>query len=161
MSYPATGNEVYVSFNLSHTMLSGIGKGTITREDVSADYLKNLFAQYGVIVSVKPEQRPLLEKVNELYGLELEMPETLKIFQLSEKNRRLVIISPQGLRRSKGSLLPSYTEEELEEATFSFTKYYVQGRHYDDLVAENEKLKKELEIEIAWRTRLDSEPDNN
>jgi len=155
MSYPQTGNEVFVSFSLSNTMLSGIGKGTITREDVSADYLKNLFAKYGVIVSAKPEQRRLLELVNEMYGLELEIPESLKIIQLSEKNRRLVNISVEGLRRQNGSLLPSYTEEEFAEATFSFVKYYVQSRHYDDLVAENEKLKKELESEIAWRTRAD------
>ena len=73
MGYPKTGNEVFVSFSLSNTMLSGIGKGTITREDVSADYLKNLFAKYGVIVSAKPEQRRLLELVNEMYGLELEI----------------------------------------------------------------------------------------
>ena len=108
MSYPKTGNEVYVSFNLSNTMLSGIGKGTITREDVSADYLKNLFAQYGVVVSAKPEQRKLLERVNELYDLGLDIPEQLKVFQLSEKNRRLVIITVQGLKRVGGSLLPSY-----------------------------------------------------
>ena len=57
MSYPKTGEEVYVSLNLSNTMLTGIGKGTITREEVSADYLKRLFARYGVIVSAKPEQR--------------------------------------------------------------------------------------------------------
>ena len=43
MGYPKTGNEVFVSFSLSNTMLSGIGKGTITREQVSADYLKDLF----------------------------------------------------------------------------------------------------------------------
>ena len=43
MSYPKTGHEVYVSLNLSNTMLTGIGKGTITREEVSADYLKRLF----------------------------------------------------------------------------------------------------------------------
>ena len=42
MSYPQTGNEVYVSFSLSNTMFTGIGKGTITREDVSVDYLKEL-----------------------------------------------------------------------------------------------------------------------
>ncbi|EKC46490.1 hypothetical protein LEA_19823, partial [human gut metagenome] len=36
--YNKTGQEVYVSLNLSNTMLTGIGKGTITREDVSADY---------------------------------------------------------------------------------------------------------------------------
>lgn len=154
MSYPQTGNEVFVSFSLSNTMLSGIGKGTITREEVSADYLKNLFGKYGVIVSAKPEQRKFLEKINEIYGLELDIPEKLKIIQLSEKNRRLVVISVQGLRRSGGSLLPEYTEEELQEATFSFVKYYVQGRHYDDLVAENEKLKKDLNAEIAWRTRV-------
>ena len=59
MSYPKTGEEVYVSLNLSNTMLTGIGKGTITREEVSADYLKRLFARYGVIVSAKPEQRRL------------------------------------------------------------------------------------------------------
>lgn len=156
MSYPKTGNEVYVSFNLSNTMLSGIGKGTITREDVSADYLKNLFAQYGVVVSAKPEQRKLLERVNELYDLGLEIPEQLKVFQLSEKNRRLVIITVQGLKRVGGSLLPSYTEEEFNEATFGFVKYYVQSRHYDDLVKENKRLKWELDNQTEWRNRTDN-----
>ena len=137
MSYPHTGNEVFVSFSLSNTMFSGIGKGTITREEVSADYLKDLFSKYGVIVSAKPEQRKLLELVNSTYDLGLDIPESLKLFQLSEKNRRVVIISVQGLRRHNGSLLPEYTEEEFQEATFSFVKYYVQSRHYDDLVAEN------------------------
>ena len=153
MGYPKTGNEVYVSFSLSNTMFSGIGKGTITRELVSVDYLKDLFQKYGVIVSAKPEQRRLLELVNEAYGLCLEIPDTLKLARLSEKNRRLVLISVQGLKRVNGSLLPSYSEEEFQEATFEFVKYYVQSRHYDDLVAENNKLKSDLESEIAWRTR--------
>ena len=91
MSYPKTGNEVFVSFSLSNTMFSGLGKGTITREEVSADYLKDLFQKYGVMVSAKPEQRKLLERVNTIY---------------------------------------------------------------DELVAENEKLKKDLNAEIAWRTRV-------
>ena len=154
MSYPQTGNEVFVSFSLSNTMFSGIGKGTITREDVSADYLKNLFKKYGVIVSAKPEQRKLLERVNEIYDLELDIPDNLRIIQLSEKNRRLVLIAVQGLKRVNGSLLPDYTEEEFQEATFSFVKYYVQSRHYDDLVAENAKLKKDLDAEITWRNRV-------
>lgn len=154
MSYPQTGNEVFVSFSLSNTMFSGIGKGTITREDVSADYLKDLFKKHGVIVSAKPEQRKLLERVNEIYDLGLDIPDNLRIIQLSEKNRRLVLISVQGLRRVNGSLLPSYTEEEFQEATFSFVKYYVQGRHYDELVAENAKLKRDLEAEITWRNRV-------
>lgn len=154
MSYPHTGNEVFVSFSLSNTMFSGLGKGTITREDVSADYLKELFNKYGVVVSAKPEQRKLLERVNTIYDLNLDIPENLKIIQLSEKNRRLVLISVQGLRRQNGSLLPEYTEEEFQEATFSFVKYYVQSRHYDELVSENEKLKKDLNAEIAWRTRV-------
>ena len=154
MSYPKTGNEVFVSFSLSNTMFSGLGKGTITREEVSADYLKDLFQKYGVMVSAKPEQRKLLERVNTIYDLGLDIPETLKIIQLSEKNRRLVLIDVQGLRRVNGSLLPEYTEEEFQEATFSFVKYYVQSRHYDELVAENEKLKKDLNAEIAWRTRV-------
>ena len=154
MAYPKTGNEVFVSFSLSNTMFSGIGKGTITREEVSADYLRDLFGKYGVIVSAKPEQRRLLELINERYGLELEIPESLKIVQLSEKNRRIVNISVQGVQRQAGSLLPSYTEEELAEATFGFVKYYVQTRHYDDLVAENAKLKRELEGEVEWRNRV-------
>ena len=154
MAYPQTGNEVFVSFSLSNTMFSGIGKGTITREEVSADYLKDLFKKYGVIVSVKPEQRKLLQLVNQRYDLGLDIPETLKIIQLSEKNRRIVNISVQGLKRQNGSLLPSYTEEEFAEATFGFVKYYVQSRHYDELVAENAKLKKDLDAEIAWRTRV-------
>lgn len=153
MSYPQTGKEVFVSFSLSNTMFSGIGKGTITREEVSVDYLKELFEKYGVIVSAKPEQRKLLKAINEIYDLKLEIPENLKIIHLSEKNRRLVVISVQGLKRFNGSLLPQYTEEEFQEATFSFVKYYVQSRHYDDLVAENAKLKRDLDVEIAWRTR--------
>ena len=154
MGYPKTGNEVFVSFSLSNTMLSGIGKGTITREQVSADYLKDLFKKYGAIISAKPEQRKLLEKVNQTYDLKLDIPEQLKIVQLSEKNRRLVVIVVQGLARAGGSLLPEYTDEEMQEATFSFVKYYVQSRHYDELVAENEKLKKELQSEIEWRNRV-------
>ena len=156
MSYPKTGHEVYVSLNLSNTMLTGIGKGTITREEVSADYLKRLFTKHGVIVSAKPEQRRLLEIVNETYDLGLEIPESLKLFQLSETHRRLVVINVQGLRRKNGSLLPEYTEEEFNEATFAFVKYYVHGKHYDELVEENKKLKFELEQEIEWRNRTDS-----
>ena len=133
MKYPKTGSEVYVSLNLSNTMLTGIGKGTITREEVSASYLKRLFAEHGVIVSAKPE-----------------------LFQLSEEHRRLVVIEVTGLRRKNGSLLPEYTEEEFNEATFAFVKYYVQGTHYDTLVEENKKLKFELEQELEWRNRTDN-----
>ena len=156
MKYPKTGSEVYVSLNLSNTMLTGIGKGTITREEVSVDYLKRLFAEHGVIVSAKPEQRRLLELVNERCELELEIPEQLKLFQLSEEHRRLVVIEVTGLRRKNGSLLPEYTEEEFNEATFAFVKYYVQGTHYDALVEENKKLKFELEQELEWRNRVDN-----
>ncbi|WP_312634993.1 hypothetical protein [Oscillibacter sp.] len=153
MSYPKTGKEVFISFSISNTMFSGIGKGTITREEVSVDYLKELFEKYGVIVSAKPEQRRLLEEVNESYDLKLEIPENLRIIHLSEKNRRIVVISVQGLKRENGSLLPEYTEKEFQEASFSFVKYYVQSRHYDELLAENAKLKRDLEMEVAWRTR--------
>ena len=156
MKYPKTGSEVYVSLNLSNTMLTGIGKGTITREEVSASYLKRLFAEHGVIVSAKPEQRRLLEIVNERCDLELEIPEQLKLFQLSEEHRRLVVIEVTGLRRKNGSLLPEYTEEEFNEATFAFVKYYVQGTHYDTLVVDNKKLKFELELELVWLNRTDN-----
>ena len=78
MSYPTTGHEVYVSLNLSNTMLTGIGKGTITREEVSVDYLKDLFSRHGVIVSAKPEQARLLHLVNEQYDLGLEIPDESK-----------------------------------------------------------------------------------
>ncbi len=156
MSYPKTGNEVYVSLNLSNTMLTGIGKGTVTRENVSVDYLQRLFSEYGVIVSAKPSQRALLQRVNDTYDLGLEIPEKLTLFQLSEQHRRLVVVNVAGLRRKDGSLLPDYTEEELDEATFTFVKYYVQSVHYDDLVAENKKLRFDLEQEIAWRNRTDS-----
>ena len=155
MKYPKTGEEVYVSLNLSNTMLTGIGKGTITRENVSVDYLKKLFMEHGVIVSAKAEQLPIIKRVNEMYDFGFEIPEKLQLFQLSEQHRRAVVINVQGLQRKNGSLLPSYTEEELDEASFTFVKYYVQSKHYDDLVAENEKLRYELEQEIAWRNRTD------
>ena len=156
MKYPKTGSEVYVSLNLSNTMLTGIGKGTITREEVSVSYLKRLFAEHGVIVSAKPEQRRLLELVNERCELELEIPEQLKLFQLSEEHRRLVVLEVTGLRRKNGSLLPEYSEEEFGEATFTFVKYYVQSRHYDELVEENKKLQFELDQEVEWRNRTDN-----
>ena len=155
MAYPKTGQEVYVSLNLSNTMLTGIGKGTITREEVSVDYLKRLFAEHGVIVSAKPEQRRLLQIVNETYDLGLDIPDTLKLFQLSEQHRRLVVINVQGLRRKGGSLLPEYSEEEFGEAPFTFVKYYVQSVHYDTLVEENKKLRYELDQEMEWKTRTD------
>ena len=66
-----------------------------------------------MIVSAKPEQRRLLQIVNETYDLGLDIPDTLKLFQLSEQHRRLVVINVQGLRRKEGSLLPEYTDEEF------------------------------------------------
>ena len=59
MGYPKTGNEVYVSFSLSNTMFSGIGKGTITRELVSVDYLKDLFQKYGTAPAAVTGERGL------------------------------------------------------------------------------------------------------
>lgn len=156
MNYPSTGHEVYVSLNLSNTMLTGTGNGTITRDAVSVDYLKRLFSEHGVIVSAKPEQLSIIRRVNEMYDLDLPIPEKLQIFQLSEQHRRLVVIDAQGLQRRNGSLLPSYTEEELNEASFTFAKYYVQSKPYDELVAENEKLRYELNQEISWRNRTDN-----
>ena len=156
MSYPKTGEEVYVSLNLSNTMLTGLGKGTITREDVSVDYLKKLFEKHGVIVSAKPEYRNIMERVNNTYDLGLDIPEKLRLFQLSEQHRRLVVVNISGLQRKNGSLLPEYTEEEFDEATFNFVKYYVQGVHYDTLVEENKKLKFELEQELEWHHRTDN-----
>lgn len=153
MSYPKTGNEVYVSFSISNTMLSGIGKGTITRENVSADYLKELFGKYGAVVSVRPDQRNLMLRANEVYDLGLEIPEEQRLVQLSEKNRRLVVVTVSGVSRQNGSLRSDYTDDEIKEATFGFVKYYVQSEHYDDLVAEIARLKKELEIEVDWHTR--------
>ena len=67
-----------------------------------------------------------------------------------------MVVNVAGLRRKEGSLMPEYTEEELDEATFTFVKYYVQSKHYDDLVEENRKLRYDLEQEIAWRNRTDS-----
>ena len=56
------------------------------------------------------------------------MRKTLYFLQkISEQHRRLVVINVQGLRRKGGSLLPEYTEEEFNEATFTFVKYYVQS----------------------------------
>ncbi len=103
MSYPKTGEEVYVSLDLSNTMLTGLGKGTITREDVSVDYLKKLFMQHGVIVSAKPEYRNIMERVNSTYDLGLEIPAKLQLFQLSEQHRvhvRQVLRAGRALRRA-------------------------------------------------------------
>lgn len=80
-----------------------------------------------------------MERVNSTYDLGLEIPAKLQLFQLSEQHRRLVVVNISGLQRKNGSLLPSYTEEELDEATFTFVKYYVQGEHYDELVEENQE----------------------
>ena len=59
-----------------------------------------------------------------------------------------MVINVQGLRRKGRLSLPEYTDEEFNEATFTFVKYYVQSRHYDELVEENQKLKYDLDQEL-------------
>ena len=81
-------------------------------------------------------------------------PSSRKWITLSTRSTRPIRIT--GLRRKNGSLLPEYSEEEFNEATFAFVKYYVQGTHYDTLVEENKKLKFELEQELEWRNRVDN-----
>ena len=53
--------------------------------------------------------------------------------------------------------VPSYTEEEFAEATFSFVQSYVQREHYDELKERVKKLEFELEQELAWRNRTDED----
>ena len=55
-----------------------------------------------------------------------------------------------------GAARTEYTDEEFNEATFTFVKYYVQSRHYDELVEENQKLKYDLDQELEWRHRTDN-----
>ena len=159
MSYPNTGQEVYVSLNLSNTMLTGIGKGTITREEVSVDYLKRLFAEHGVIVSAKPEQRRLLEIVNAtLRSGVWSCRRTLKLFQLSRSSTAAWWSSMcTGLRRKGGSLLPEYSEEEFGRGHLHLCEVLcAEHATMTTLVEENKKLKFELDQEVEWRNRTDN-----
>ena len=90
------------------------------------------------------------------YDLGLDIPDTLKLFQLSEQHRRLVVINVQGLRRKEGSLLPEYTDEEFAEATFIVREVLcAEPSTTTTLVEENKKLRYELDQEMEWKTRTE------
>ena len=128
----------------------------VDSRDVNIGYYNLLLREVGK-PPITPEQAGYVQMSTAKEALEyIFSPEELKLFQLSEQHRRLVVINVQGLRRKGGSLLPEYSEEEFGEATFTFVKYYVQSRHYDELVEENKKLKFELDQEVEWRNRTDN-----
>ena len=83
----------------------------------------------------------------------LYVPESFPQFSENTIGAMAGLTYAQRAKQVMGAYLTDYTDEEIKEATFGFVKYYVQSRHYDDLVAENEKLKKDLEIETDWHTR--------
>lgn len=153
-NYPQnTGHEVYISLHLSHKMVAGVGgRATLTKESVGVDYLKSLFATHGIIVSCKPEELPIFQKLNKEYGFNLDLPDQFHRIFLSEEHRRLVVIKPEGLPLKNSSLLQSYTSDQLSEATFSFDKYYYQTEHYDDLV---EKLSEATKQAGAMKIKVD------
>ena len=128
MNKQSNGN-VYFGFAISDSMFEGDVR--IERRVLDAEGVKKLIAR-GVISCCNVSHQATITAMSVRFGIEIEIPETPPHVTLKNGDS-LVILGVRGLPRMVNR--HEYTDEEIAQATFSFSRYIV-GYDFEELRAE-------------------------
>lgn len=108
---------VYFGFALADSMLTD---GTIVRKTLDADYARYLLDNHEITVCLNPSHVATINAMKARYGIDVEIPVTPPQVKM-ESGDSLIVMGVRGLPRLTDR--HEYTEEEIANATFSFTLY--------------------------------------
>jgi len=108
---------VYFGFALADSMFAG--DVTISRRGLSVEEVREIVGR-GVVPCLNPTHAPTIGAMRELFGIEVEIPETAPRVFLDHGDS-VVVMGVRGLSRLEGR--HEYTADEISSATFSFSIY--------------------------------------
>ena len=113
--------KLYFGFALADSMLSD---GVITRQTLDVDYAKYLIENHPLVdeltVCLNPSHIATIKAMEVRYGIHVDIPATPPQVKL-EHDDCLIVMGVRGLPRLTDR--HEYTDEEIANATFSFTLY--------------------------------------
>lgn len=111
--------KTYFGFALADSMF--VGDCNITRRSVSVEEVKALVAQ-GVESCCNPSHKSTIDAARSRFGIDISIPETPPRVALNSGDS-VIVMGVRGLPRLTDR--HEYTEEEIAQATFTFSAYIV------------------------------------
>lgn len=110
----------FFGFALADSMFSG--DCTIVRSTITSEEVKKMAENGELVPCLNPSHAATIAAMRERFGIEVEIPETPPKVVLNLGDA-LIVMGVRGLPRLTDR--HEYTEEEINAATFTFSKYYV------------------------------------
>lgn len=118
----ANNANVFFGFALADSMFAG--DCTIIRTKITSEEVKNMAENGELTPCLNPSHAATIAAMKERFGIEVDIPKAPPQVALSEGDS-IVVMGVRGLPRLTDR--HEYTEEEINAATFSFSKYYVDN----------------------------------
>lgn len=113
-------NVTFFGFALADSMFAN--DCVITRTAISVEKVKDMAENGELVPCLNPSHAATIAAMRERFGIEVEIPETPPKVVLNLGDA-LIVMGVRGLPRLTDR--HEYTEEEINAATFTFSKYYV------------------------------------
>lgn len=113
-------NVTFFGFALADSMFAN--DCVITRTAISVEKVKDMVENGELVPCLNPSHAATIAAMRERFGIEVEIPETPPKVVLNLGDA-LIVMGVRGLPRLTDR--HEYTEEEINAATFTFSKYYV------------------------------------
>ena len=113
-------NVTFFGFALADSMFAN--DCAITRTAISVEKVKDMAENGELVPCLNPSHAATIAAMRERFGIEVEIPETPPKVVLNLGDA-LIVMGVRGLPRLTDR--HEYTEEEINAATFTFSKYYV------------------------------------
>lgn len=111
-------NVTFFGFALADSMFAN--DCAITRTAISVEKVKDMAENGELVPCLNPSHAATIAAMRERFGIEVEIPETPPKVELSFGDS-IVVMGVRGLPRLTDR--HEYTEEEINAATFTFSKY--------------------------------------
>lgn len=123
-------SKVFFGFALADSMFTQ-EEVSLVRKRISVKEAVDLINQ-GVLPCLNPSHVATISAMNERFGIEVEIPAIAPKVEL-ENGDKLIVMSIKGLPRLDATR-HEYTTEEVAQATFDFSLWYVCNQDYDYLL---------------------------
>ena len=117
-----SANVTFFGFALADSMFAG--DCSIVRTKITHEEVKKMAENGELVPCLNPSHAATIAAMKERFGIEVDIPKAPPQVALSEGDS-IVVMGVRGLPRLTDR--HEYTEEEINAATFSFSKYYVDN----------------------------------